>query len=359
MRLGHQFGDIIPMTDRRLALCAQHGVEQIALHTTRGVAAHHPLLDVFADDGDGGRFDPAALERLRRHVESFGLELTAVHQELGTVHADLALEREPERAQAVLDRFAHNVGAAAAAGIPGVKYNLQLIGILRTGRAAGRGGATYREFAVRDATPERLRRHSLFIDAGQALADGDGAGITPERAWRGLERFVEAVLPAAEAEGVHLAAHPQDPPLPPEGLLGVHHVVGSVAGLQRFLDLSPSRFHALNFCQGTVAEMCEDPAAEVPAAIRRFGAAGKIYMVHFRNIDGRRGDFREVAADEGSVDMLAAAQAYREVGYTGMLAPDHVPSSAEDPDDESQFSFAFGYTRALIQATAPQKEKVS
>ncbi len=47
-----------------------------------------------------------------------------------------------------------------------------------------------------------------------------------------------------------------------------------------------SPWHGLNFCQGTVAEMLDDPRAEIEAVIRWFGERDKIFNVHFRNIRG-------------------------------------------------------------------------
>jgi mannonate dehydratase len=61
----------------------------------------------------------------------------------------------------------------------------------------------------------------------------------------------------------------------------------------------------------------------------------------------------EVFPDEGSVDFVKALKAYREVGYSGLLMPDHVPTIAGgSPEAQSQenFAFAFGYIRGLIQA---------
>src|SRR3546814_6555011 len=73
-------------------------------------------------------------------------------------------------------------------------------------------------------------------------------------------------------------------------------------------------------------------------------------MVHFRNIKGGYCDFSECFPDEGDVDMLAAVRAYREVGYRGILCPDHVPASDLDPARARFFAFALGYTRGLLQA---------
>ena len=64
--------------------------------------------------------------------------------------------------------------------------------------------------------------------------------------------------------------------------------------------------------------------------IRYFGSRGKIFNVHFRNIQGRFLDFRETFIDDGDVDMLQALRVYKEVGYDGMMMPDHVPQIAGD-----------------------------
>ena len=346
LRLGHQFGDITPISDRRLELCAQLGVEEIAIHTIARAVGHHPRMAVFDRDG---AFDADALRRLRLHVESFGLRLTAVHQELGSLHADLALHRHPERSAASLERVAHNVRAVAEAGIPALKYNLQLIGIVRTGTRPGRGGVLYRSFDAATATPELVRRHSVFIDDAQQL-DGEIARVTAARSWEAIERFLETVVPVADDVGVYLACHPHDPPFPQDGLFGVHHVLGSIAGMKRFAELSSSRYHVFNFCQGTVSEMCADPGREVIDAIRYFGARSKIFMVHLRSIRGRYLQFEEVHVDDGNVNMVEAMRAYRDVGFEGLLAPDHVPISDHDPDSEIQFGFGLGYIRGLIQA---------
>jgi mannonate dehydratase len=190
------------------------------------------------------------------------------------------------------------------------------------------------------------------------LPPTDLSKFAPEACWDAIERLLQEVLPTAEDEGVRLACHPQDPPLPPEGWNGMHHVVGSVEGLREFVTRVPSRSNALNFCQGTVAEMCEDPAREVIEAIEWFGARDDIVMVHFRNIAGAYLDFTEVYPDNGVVDMAEAIRAYHRVGFDGMLCPDHVPDSDQDPSKERQFAFAVGYTTGLLHGTASESKRV-
>ena len=52
--------------------------------------------------------------------------------------------------------------------------------------------------------------------------------------------------------------------------------------------------------------------------------------------------------------MLKAIRVYRDVGYDGMLMPDHVPSIEGDTGNLQGFAFAFGYIKALIAAVAAE-----
>ena len=159
-----------------------------------------------------------------------------------------------------------------------------------------------------------------------------------------------AMLPVAEEHKVRLCCHPHDPGLPGgKPYRGVHRVLGSVEGLKRFAEISASKYHGLNFCQGTVAEMLEKPGKEIYDVIRHFGKQGKIFNVHFRNIKGGLGNFSETFPDAGDVDMLKALRVYREVGYDGMIMPDHVPQIDGDEASAQAFAFAFGYIQALLQ----------
>jgi mannonate dehydratase len=91
--------------------------------------------------------------------------------------------------------------------------------------------------------------------------------------------------------------------------------------------------------------------------IRYFGARRKIFNVHFRNIKGHFLDFEETFPDDGDVNMVEALKTYREVGYDGMIMPDHAPQIDGDPDHRQAFAFEFGYIQALLQAFPPAVAK--
>jgi mannonate dehydratase len=125
-------------------------------------------------------------------------------------------------------------------------------------------------------------------------------------------------------------------------------------GVKRFVALSDSPYHGLNFCQGTIAEMCTSPQ-QVYDAIRYFGSRKRIFWVHFRNIRGTPTQFDEVFPDEGQIDFARAIRVYKEVGYDGVLIPDHVPESADDPSGWRAHAFCLGYIKAMIQMVESEK----
>ncbi|HWM67514.1 MAG TPA: mannonate dehydratase [Steroidobacteraceae bacterium] len=327
-RLGHQ---IHQATDANLAYLARYGVE--------GISAAAAITDparIFATAEE--------MMRLRERVEKHGLKLDLTDSVLLTSslideepHPSIMLARSPERDRDI-EAFQNHIRACAAAGVPTLKYNMSILGVVRSGTTPGRGDALYSTWRLKDAAPNQPLTRAGVVNA--------------DAFWERITYFLERVVPVANEYKVRLACHPQDPGMPPEGYRGVDRVLGTVEGLKKFVSIQESPYHGLNFCQGTVSEDLADPGTQIFDVIRYFGARNKIFNVHFRNIRGHRNEFMEVFPDEGSVDFVAALKVYREIGYGGLLMPDHAPRVSGDvPSAEMQnFAFAFGYIRGLIQS---------
>ena len=171
--------------------------------------------------------------------------------------------------------------------------------------------------------------------------------IDEEALWVNLEYFLKIVLPVAEKAGVKLSMHPDDPPLSP--IRGVGRIMRSVANYQRLVDMMDSPMNTITLCQGNFTLMTDD----LPAVIRRF--AKKISFVHFRDVRGVPSKFEETWHDAGQTDMLACMKAYKEIGFDGVLRPDHVPTVEGDSNANAGYSsfgrlYAIGYIRGLRQA---------
>jgi mannonate dehydratase len=313
-------------SDETLAILAAFGVNNIC---SRLPSAR------FDDD-----WSAEGLIRLRERVEKFGISLDMVPLPLSSneisksENPNILLGRSPERDKEI-DDICQMIRNTAKAGIPALKYNMTLLGVVRTGTSPGRGGAAYSTFIFDKARPDPPLTAAGPVDA--------------DRYWERITYFLERVVPVAEEYKVRLACHPQDPAMPPgKGYRGVETVLGTVAGLKRFVEIKASPYHGLNFCQGTVAEMLAKPGEQIFDVIRYFGSRKKIFNVHFRNIRGGYLSFQETFIDDGDVDMRSALRVYREVGYDGMLMPDHVPSIAGDARGVQAFAFTFGYIKALL-----------
>jgi mannonate dehydratase len=316
-----------------------HSAETLKMLAAFGVS--HICSGQIGKDPEGWSVDN--LTRLRRMVESHGIKLECVPLPMSSrfitsaEHPNIVLGKDPER-NAEIENIRLMIANAGKAGIPMVKYNFTILGVVRTARTPGRGGSSLSTFDYEKAVAE----NPGLTPAGK---------VTDEEMWGRLRYFLDRVMPVADEHKVRLACHPHDPGMPKDkGFRGVPTILGSVDGLKRFIELSPSPYHGLNFCQGTVSEMLEKPGEQIYDVIRHFARRKKIFQVHFRNIKGGFLKFQETFPDDGDVDMLRALRAYREAGYDGMVMPDHVPQIGVTEGSAKAFAFAFGYIRAAIQA---------
>ena len=318
----------------------QHGDSEEILKVMAAFGVNHICSTTPSAKGLDESWSVEALTRLRERLEKHGIRLEMLqlptNANISTSGIrNVMLGKSPERDREI-DGICQMIRNTARAGIPILKYNLTILAVVRTGATPGRGGAMYSTFDYARAVED-----PPLTEAGPVSAD---------QHWERITYFLERVVPVAEEYKVKIACHPHDPPVPADkGFRGVHRVMGSVEGLRRFVGIRESPYHGLNFCQGTVSEMLEKPGEQIYDVIRYFGRRKKIFNVHFRNIKGRFLNFQETFPDNGDVDMIRAMRVYKEVGYDGMIMPDHAPRIDGDESGRQAFAFEFGYIAALIQ----------
>jgi len=325
MKLGDQTA---PTNDVHLKYLARYGVESIC---------GYPQIE-----GDRLYATVEELKRMKDLAAKYKLSVDCIAPPFlassfidKEKHPTILLAQSPERDRDI-EQLQMLIKNCAAAGIPSIKYNMSLLGVLRTGRRPGRGDAMDHVWKLSEAHPATPLTKAGVVDA--------------DAFWERITYFLDRVIPVANEYKIRMACHPQDPGVPPQGYQGVNRVLGTIDGLKKFVAIRESPYHGLNFCQGTVAEMLQDPGREIYDVISYFGSRKKIFNVHFRNIRGRRDDFQEVYPDEGDVDLVRAIKVYRDVGYPYLLMPDHVPQAPGDANGLQSFAFCYGCIRALIQA---------
>ena len=286
------------------------------------------------------------LSALKHAVNDEGLELAAIENFDPAHWHDILLDGPRKRTQ--LEQIKTIIRNLGRAGIPVMGYNFSIAGVW--GHVPGpfaRGGAETVAFLGPDGPAEGP------IPNGQVwnmcydpeAPPGDVGGVTSEQLWNRLREFLTEVVPVAEEAGVRLAAHPDDPPMP--ALRGTARLVYQPHLYRRLLDLVPSRANALEFCQGTIAEMTE---GDVYAAIDEYTRRGAIAYVHLRNVRGKVPRYYEVFIDEGDVDMVRALSIYHRNGYDGVIIPDHTPQMNCAAPWHAGMAYAIGYIRGIIQA---------
>jgi len=322
---------LTPMSDENLTLAAQCGVTDVV-----GRYPGQSLDDLF---------------EMRDRVESFGMKLATVEGYLPIENLKLGRDDGAELAQ--MRRLFDNMRQV---GVKILCYNFMAgTDWVRTRLdVRDRGGAKVTAFRLAEVQqalslnrPAQNEGSTTQATCTQTPLTATDA-ITADELWRNLEHFLRELVPAAEDAGVTLCMHPDDPPL--QELLGRARIMNSVENFERLVQLVPSPSNAICFCQGTFAAM----GCDIPATIRRLGP--HIQYVHFRDVRGTRDDFVETFHDNGPTDMAAAMRAYRDIGFTGPMRPDHVPQLYGEDDGEPGYTmlgrlFAYGYMRGLMHAT--------
>jgi mannonate dehydratase len=273
------------------------------------------------------------LAKIKADYEAAGLAIAGVESHpVGAHRIKLGL---PDRDEEI-DNYCAAIEALGKVGIPMCCYNFMAgIGWYRTKTdAPERGGALTTEFDNRDADKQGLTRWGE---------------ISEEKIWDNLTYFLKRIIPVAERVGVKMALHPDDPPISP--LRGIARILTSADNYRRVLDIVPSPVNGITFCQANFKAMGED----IEKVAREFCDQGKVFFVHFRDIEGQGERFRETFHDNGPTDMPRMLQVYHEAGFEGPIRPDHAPTLVGESNDSPGYAiqgkiFAIGYMKGIMQA---------
>ncbi len=314
---------ISPAVDRRWSLARQMGV-------TRAIAKLAPELTGMAPPWD----ELALAAQVARYKEG-GFEVLGLEgDQFDMSRIKLGLPGRDED----IERYRLMLGNMGRQGIGLLCLNFMVgVGWWRTERGRpARGGA-----------------HVTAFDAAQVPDAPEVIGA--DQVWANLTYFLRAVAPAAEAAGVRMGLHPDDPPVP--SLMGHARVLTSTDALLRAVALADSAAVGITFCQGSLSAAGED----VTAAARRIGR-DRIAFVHLRDIRGTASHFEETFPDEGQTDMAELFRTYAELGLTCPIRPDHAPAMQGDPPPPDRIeginagyeavgmTFTTGYLRGLMTA---------
>lgn len=178
-------------------------------------------------------------------------------------------------------------------------------------------------------------------------------GIDKAQLRENFARFLRAVIPVAEALGMRMAVHPDDPPRP---ILGLPRIVSTAEDLQWMIDTVSSPANGFTFCTGSFGVLAEN---DLPAMVERF--ASRIYFAHLRATRREQNprSFHEAAHLDGDVDMFAVIKAIaseevrrRQAGQDDPIPmrPDHGHQMLDDLHKKTNPGYsAIGRLRGLAE----------
>lgn len=133
------------------------------------------------------------------------------------------------------------------------------------------------------------------------LAEYDGIDKAKLREHMGY--FLKEIVPVAEACGLKLAVHPDDPPRP---ILGLPRIVSTIEDMQWLKDTVDSIYNGFTMCTGSYGVRGDNDLVKM---IETFG--DRIHFTHLRSTCREQNPktFHEGAHLQGDVDMYAVVKA--------------------------------------------------
>jgi len=154
------------------------------------------------------------------------------------------------------------------------------------------------------------------------------AGMSVETLKEHIAYFLDAVGPIAQASGIRLCCHADDPAFTP--FLGTPRIVGCANGYKFLLDHGCG----VNMCIGSL--MANETNRDITAVIRDIAAYGQTKgmsieqifpHIHLRPIETDGKNFREGHHAEHREELAKVVHTLVDLGWQGVYRPDHAPTS--------------------------------
>jgi len=297
-----------------------------------------------------GRPEEATAEdfiRIRKQWEAAGFKVYNIGSGVGPSGS---LHNMPEVTLSLpgrdkkIEEYLNYIRYLGKAGIPYTTYAHMGNGIWSSGWTTMPRGYQSRE--VNMASPQ-LRGDWAGVTYTEPLSHG--RKYSEEEIWDNYAYFIKKVVPVAEEAGVRIGIHPDDPPQPM--LAGVPRCIfSSFEGYRKALEIANSPNIGVCLCVGCLLEGGELMGKDVVEAIKYFASQKKLFKVHLRNVSAPLPHSVETLLDDGYYDMYRVMKALVEVGFDGLVIPDHVPALGVLPGRREDTSGTGAYRPSELMA---------
>lgn len=105
--------------------------------------------------------------------------------------------------------------------------------------------------------PEKMDRISELFEAYKTVDE--------EQLWANLEIFLKEILPVAEACGIKMAIHPDDPPW---SIFGLPRIITGESSYEKLISISDSPSNAFTMCTGSMGANPENDMVQVAKSMQ-------------------------------------------------------------------------------------------
>ena len=158
--------------------------------------------------------------------------------------------------------------------------------------------------------PERMGKIKELFD--------EYKDVNNERLFENLVYFLKAIMPTCDKYNIDMAIHIDDPVW---SVFGLPRIITHKEAILKLMEAVPNTHNGVTLCTGSLSS---NPKNDIPEIIRSL--KGRIHFAHVRNtFHEAEGVFEESAhlSCDGSLDMYAIMKAFHEIGFNGVIRPDH------------------------------------
>lgn len=301
--------------------------DPVSLQYISQIPNMHSIVSAVYDVAPGEVWPEESIAHIKTQCEAHGLVFDVV--ESIPVPEEIKLGKQP-LCDKYIEAYKENIRRCAKYGVKCVCYNfMPVFDWTRTqlDKMAPDGSTSLVMYQdqLRGIDPMRDGLNLPGWDASYGKEDlkrllAEYGELGEDGLWKNLTHFLREVIPVAEACGVKMAIHPDDPPYP---IFGLPRIITCEKNLDRFLKIVDSPSNGLTLCTGSLGCAASN---DVTTMVKKYSAMGRIGFMHIRNIRNLPdGSFEESGhySARGSLDIYEIVHALVETGFDGYVRPDH------------------------------------
>ena len=306
--------------------------DSVTLEQIRQIPGVTGVITTLYDTTPGEVWETEKIKAIKKEIEDAGLKLKGIESvnihdaiKVGSKDRDLYIDNYIETLERlgkegidlvcynfmpVFDWTRSDLAKLRPDGSTVLSYDQELIDAINPEKIMDSMDEKSNGFVLPGWEPERMAKIKELFELYK--------DIDEEKLFDNLKYFLERIMPTCEKYGIKMAIHPDDPAW---SVFGLSRIMTSKENLLRLVNMVDSPCNGVTLCTGSLGS---NPDNDIPDIIRSL--KGKIHFAHVRNIvhlGPHKFDEAAHLSSDGSLDMFEIMKALHEIGFDGVVRPDH------------------------------------